>query len=92
EERDANADGCIDRLVDAPGVVETLSLPEGTDNALTSKLDNAFSSQQQGNAGAAVNKLKAFINSVEAQKGKKISAEDARMLIEFANNVIEEIE
>jgi len=35
--------------------------------------------------------LNAFINQVEAQRGKKISEEAADMLIAYANNIISKI-
>ncbi len=38
--------------------------------------------------GAAVNQLDAFINQVEAQRGKKISDEDADALIAAAGAII----
>jgi hypothetical protein len=40
-------------------------------------------------ANAAVNKLNAFINHVEAQRGKKITEDQADDLISKANNVID---
>ncbi|MFH1723791.1 MAG: hypothetical protein ABII00_04115, partial [Elusimicrobiota bacterium] len=89
---DADADGCIDTLEDAPEVVEELSLPAGTANELGSKVESAIASQEDGNTGAAANKLKALINSVKAQRGKKISEEDADLLIDFAENAIDGLE
>ncbi|MFH1726042.1 MAG: LamG domain-containing protein [Elusimicrobiota bacterium] len=90
--QDANGDGCADRLEDAPRVVEELSLPGGTANEITSKLETAIAAQNEGKTEPAVNKLRALINSVQAQRGKKISAEDADLLIEFANNAISGME
>jgi len=40
----------------------------------------------------ATNILQAFINQIEAQRGKKISEEAADMLIAYANNIIAHIE
>jgi len=90
--QDANGDGCIDNIEDISTVVEELDLPQGTETALLSTVNNAMKSLDKGNDGAAVNQLQAFINKVEAQRGKKISEEDADMLIEYANNVIAQIE
>jgi hypothetical protein len=39
-----------------------------------------------------LNQLQAVINEVEAQRGKKISEELAEMLIQYAQNVIRQIE
>ncbi|UCE19790.1 MAG: FG-GAP repeat protein [Gemmatimonadota bacterium] len=90
--QDANGDGCIDSVEDMPTVIEELALPQGTESALISKVDNAVASLESGNEGSAVNQLEAFINYVEAQSGKKISEEDAAMLIDFGTNVISQIE
>jgi sugar lactone lactonase YvrE len=57
---------------------------DGIKNALTSKLQNALASLARGNGTAAKNQLGAFINQVEAQRGKKLSAEVADCLIEQA--------
>ncbi|MFH1724428.1 MAG: NosD domain-containing protein [Elusimicrobiota bacterium] len=86
--QDANADGCTDRLGDAPAFVEELDLPGGTANALGSKLEEAIESAAKGNTTPAINKLRALINSVEAQRGKKISEADADALIGFVENAI----
>ncbi|MFH1724443.1 MAG: LamG-like jellyroll fold domain-containing protein [Elusimicrobiota bacterium] len=77
QDADANADGCVDTVEDAPAVVESLDLPTGTETALNSKLEGAIESYALGETKPAVNKLKAFINSVEAQRGKKIAEADA---------------
>jgi hypothetical protein len=57
--------------------IEILNLPAGTENSLTSKLDNALTKLEQGNTNAAISQLNAFINQVNAQAGKKISQADA---------------
>ncbi|MFH1725405.1 MAG: thrombospondin type 3 repeat-containing protein [Elusimicrobiota bacterium] len=90
--KDADADGCVDKLEDATGVMEKLDLPAGTANALTSKLENAIASYSEGNTTPAINKLQAFINSVEAQRGKKIPEAAADMLIAFVENAMSAME
>jgi len=85
---DTDGDGCLDALDDLPDLVQDLSLPQGIENSLISKVENALKSIENGNVKAAINMLNAFINEVEAQSGKKISEEDADMLIQFAENVI----
>ncbi|MFH1725510.1 MAG: thrombospondin type 3 repeat-containing protein [Elusimicrobiota bacterium] len=42
----------------------------------------------KGNGKSAANILEAFINQIEAQRGKKLSEEEADQLIEFARNSI----
>ena len=78
-------------IEDFPKVIKELELPQGTENALLTSINNAQKSLDKGNDGAAINQLRAFINKVEAQRGKKISDEDADMLIEYANSIIDQI-
>jgi len=61
-------------------------------NSLIVKLKSAKSSFQNGNANAAINKLNAFINEVQAQSGKKISTELATNWIEIALHIIQQID
>lgn len=52
--------------------------------SLDAKLDaalNALNDVNENNDVAAINSMRAFINAVEAQRGKKISEEDADTLI-----------
>lgn len=72
--------------------IVALNLPQGTTNSLTAKLETAKKTLEDGNEnndGAAVNSLEAFINAVNAQRGKKISEEDAEALIEAAQQIID---
>ncbi|UCE06726.1 MAG: right-handed parallel beta-helix repeat-containing protein [bacterium] len=48
----------VDDIVDE---VQDMGLPQGTENSLISKLDNAKKSIEKGNYNAAINQLKAFI-------------------------------
>lgn len=68
--------------------VESLGLPNGTENSLTSKLANAQKSFDKGNTNSGINQLEAFINSIEAQSGKKIDSSDAQFMIDLANTII----
>jgi len=76
----------IDALED---MVEGLGLPHGKENSLLTKLRNAQKSIENGNYNAAINQLEAFINEVEAMRGKDITDEEADELIAMANAVIE---
>jgi len=71
--------------------VVALDLPAGIENSLVSKLENAIDSMRKGQTKAAVNKLEAFINQVEAQRGKKITEEEADALIAAAQWLIDNI-
>ena len=72
--------------------VIALDLPHGIENSLLAKLESALAKLQDGNPnndGAAINKLEAFINEVEAQIGNHIPEEDAEMLIDAALDIID---
>jgi len=77
-----------DLIDDLQSSVVDLDLPNGLENSLSSSLNNAMNSLQNGNTGAAINKLEAFINKVEAQRGKKIDEADANELIADAQAII----
>lgn len=87
--RDANGDGCIDNIADLPAVIEELQLQRGIENSMVSIANNAAKSLEKGKKGAATNQINAFINSVKAQKGKKLTESEADTLINFAQNVID---
>jgi len=71
--------------------VEDLELPDGLEKSLISKLDGAISALEKGQDNAAINKLNAFINEVDAQRGKKITEEQADDLIAEAQRIINRI-
>jgi hypothetical protein len=85
---DANLDGCTDRICDLAEVVQSLGIHHGIENSLVHKASNSCDKFNRGSITAAVNMLNGFINAVEAQRGKKISEEDADMLIQFVRNAI----
>ncbi|MBU7048309.1 MAG: hypothetical protein HXS54_17900 [Theionarchaea archaeon] len=85
---DANLDGCTDRICDLAEVVQSLGIHHGIENSLVQKATNSCDKFNRGKITAAVNMLHGFINAVEAQSGKKISEDDADMLIQFARNAI----
>jgi hypothetical protein len=91
---DANSDGCIDRASGLIDIVNTLPddiLSDETKNSLVSKVDAAMKSIDKEKDEAAVNQLNAFINEIEAQRGKKVSDEAADMLIQYALNIIAQV-
>jgi hypothetical protein len=74
--------------------VSDLNLPKGTTNSLLAKLHEAYQKLIDGNDKndvAAINKLEAFINAVEAQRGKKITEADADNLITQAQAIIDKL-
>ena len=72
-------------------LVESMNLHNGIDNSLDAKLENAkksLESVQNGNHQDAINKLQAFINECEAQKGGKLTDAQADLLISQAQEII----
>jgi len=71
--------------------IESMNLQQGIENSLDAKLDNALDALDAANAGNrndAINKLGAFINAVEAQRGKALTDAQANQLVALANNII----
>lgn len=71
--------------------IENLNLLGGIEKSLTSKLGAAINSLNNGQENAAINKLNAFINQVETQRGKNITDEQADELIAEAQRIIDNI-
>lgn len=65
---------------------------QGIKNSLCQKLSNASSDLEKGNIKAAINVMKAFVNEVNAKTGKKISFEDAELLVTIAESIIAGLE
>jgi hypothetical protein len=60
--------------------LETLGLPQGLENSLTSKLRNAARDCTRGKTNAACGKLGAFDNEVQAKTGNGITPTQAAIL------------
>ena len=74
--------------------VIVLNIQKGIANSLDSKLESALRALDdlnENNDVAAVNSLQAFINFVEAQRGDKISEEDADTLVAAALVIIDSL-
>lgn len=61
---------------------------DGVLNSLIQELENADSALARGQTNSAVNELQAFINEVEAQKGRHINKEAAEILADDARTLI----
>ena len=61
-------------------LVQSLRLPSGTANSLIVKLQGAASALDRGNIQTACGNLGAFLNEVNAQEGKKLTAAQADLL------------
>lgn len=68
--------------------IENMNLHQGIENSLTSKLENVIAKLEKGTVNAAINQLEAFINAVEAQRGNKLTEEQADELVDVANSII----
>ena len=69
-----------------------LNLQTGLSNSLDAKLTAAFdalSDINEKNNGSAINRIHALIKEVEAQRGKKITDEQADELIAAALEIID---
>ena len=84
---DAPMDVCsqIEAVMD---IIYSLDLPNGLENSLISKLNNAMNSFENGNMNAATGKLNAFINQVNAQSGDNIPVEVANGLVNSIQAII----
>jgi predicted outer membrane repeat protein len=69
-------------------VMQNYGLDSGFANGLNAQLQGALNDVNAGNYQGAVSKLQAFINLVEAQRGNKITEEQANTLISLANQTI----
>jgi len=92
---DSEPNTCVITVVDPfealAGDIAELVEHDGVANSLTTKLDAALKILEDGNEnndGAAVGSLGAFIHAVNAQRGKKISEDDADSLIAVAEQII----
>jgi len=72
--------------------VHDLELPKRTATSLLVKLDAAGKAIDRGVSDAALGTLRAFTNEVSAQRGKKIPAEAADDLAEFAEEIVDLLE
>jgi hypothetical protein len=68
--------------------VVNLSLPVGIETSFVTKLQTALDNVNAGQNRNAANALSAFVNKVEAQRGKKVSEADADALVSDAQGTI----
>jgi len=80
--------GSGDPIEDLVGLLDELDLPHGLDDALRTKVNRAEAAAEHGKYNAAANVLNAFLNQIEAKRGKTIDDADADALIERVENVI----
>lgn len=68
-------------------LVVRFSTKQGTTNSLSAKLAEIQDAIAAGNANAKAGKVGAFVNEVEAQRGKALSSEQADLLIRLVNSL-----
>jgi len=76
-------------------LVESFNLKQGISNSLDVKLQNAWEALQDTKAGnnqSAINRLQAFINECEAQRGKALTSDQADQLIGLASQTIQALQ
>jgi uncharacterized delta-60 repeat protein len=79
--------GAAAQLADAQDIVDGMNLHGGTANSLNSKLQSALAAFNAGDIATACGDLKAFLNQVDAQDGKKLSASQAAALRAEADRI-----
>jgi len=77
---DADDDGCIDRAADLADLVLSLALKPGAERRLAASAEQL--ARDEGIT--ALHKLAAFVNKVEARRGRKLDHHQANMLVSFA--------
>jgi parallel beta-helix repeat protein len=68
--------------------IESMSLSEGCEESLVGKLEDGIDSIEAEEYKTASNQLEAFINQVEAQRGKKLTDGQADQLVTAAEKII----
>ena len=92
---DAIAATVQEQLEVLAALVMELNIQAGISNALDSKISvtlAALDDSNEQNDGAALNSMYAFCNATEAQRGNKLTDEQARQLTVAANNIIAAID
>jgi probable HAF family extracellular repeat protein len=72
-------------------LIGDLDLPKGTENSLLSKLEHALNCADTDDVACMCHSLKAFTNEVSAQAGKKITDEEAQLLLAAAQGLMGEL-
>jgi hypothetical protein len=79
--------GAAEQINDLMALVQSLGLHLGAANSLIGKLQGAASASDKGNIEAECGHLRAFLQEANAQKGKKLTAAQAGLLIAEATRI-----
>ena len=72
-------------------LVRSFDLPNGTENSLVTKLEDALTALEASDTATACVHLSAFISECQAQSGKKLTADQANQLINSATQIKTEL-
>ena len=78
------SDSIADQLTDLVALVQSFDLHNGTEASLISKLQDAIAAINTSDTATACDSLTAFINASQAQSGKKLTADQAKQLVDSA--------
>jgi hypothetical protein len=87
----ATVDVTIDPVASVDALITTttgFALPKGTQQSLLANLNAAKSAFARGDTTAGANQLNAFINEVQAQRGHKLTAQQADQLLGGAELIL----
>jgi hypothetical protein len=79
------------QINDLIALVDSFNLPDGTENSLITKLQDALAAIDVSDTAMACDSLSAFINACEAQSGKKLTPDQCTQLITSANHIKSEL-
>jgi hypothetical protein len=88
---DADHNGCTDTATDLRPYLANLPanvIPGNIKASLLANVDSAIKLLNRGKEQGAIGQLNDFINLVKAQRGKKIAAATADLLIAYARNIV----
>lgn len=75
------------QINDLIALVRSFNLPDGTENSLTTKLQDALAALDASDTATACESLVSFINGCSAQSGKKLTAEQSSQLIDASTRI-----
>jgi hypothetical protein len=74
-------------IADLRDLLASFGIQPGTANALDGKLEDALAALAADDTAGACDSLRAFLNQVEAQSGKKLTTDQADQLADPANEI-----
>jgi hypothetical protein len=79
--------GAGDQLTDLINLVNGLGLPHGSTNSLVTKLEHARDAFAAGKTNPACQTLSAFVNEVEAKRGRQLTNAQADQFVDDAERI-----